>query len=73
VPLMIDRSSQAEWLKPIVVSLAYGLVVAFFVTLFLVPALLIIGNKFTRRRRAAFASLKKRVTGVPATDSGVGH
>ena len=44
VPLMLERSSQAAWLQPIVVSLAYGLVLAFFVTLFLVPALLIIGH-----------------------------
>jgi multidrug efflux pump subunit AcrB len=62
VPLMLNQSSQAEWLKPIVVSLAYGLVVAFFVTLFLVPALLIIGNNFTLWRRAVFASAKRKIT-----------
>lgn len=55
VPLMLEKSSQAAWLKPIVVSLAYGLLVAFFVTLFLVPSLLIIGNKFTTWRRSLFA------------------
>ena len=63
VPLMLDQSSQAEWLKPIVVSLAYGLVVAFFVTLFLVPAILVIGNNFTIRRRAAFSGIKSKITG----------
>ncbi len=46
VPMMLEGSSQALWLKPVVVALAYGLVVAFFVTLFLVPALLILGEKF---------------------------
>jgi len=61
VPLMLDKSSQAEWLKPIVVSLAYGLVVAFFVTLFLVPSLLIIGNKFSNRRRVAMSNIKRRL------------
>jgi len=45
VPLMLERSSQAAWLKPIVVSLAYGISVAFFVTLFLVPSLLVIGHR----------------------------
>ena len=43
IPLMLERSSQAAWLQPIVIALAYGLVLAFFVTLFLVPAMLIIG------------------------------
>jgi multidrug efflux pump subunit AcrB len=63
VPLMLNQSSQAEWLKPIVVSLAYGLVVAFFVTLFLVPALLVIGNNFALWRRSAFAWTKRKITG----------
>lgn len=61
VPLMLEKSSQAAWLQPIVVSLAYGLIVAFFVTLFLVPALLIIGNKFTNRRRAFFGRMRSRI------------
>lgn len=73
VPLMLDQSSQAEWLKPIVVSLAYGLVVAFFVTLFLVPALLIIGNNFTIRRRATFSGIRSKITGrgSAANETGV--
>lgn len=58
VPLMLERSSQAEWLKPIVVSLAYGLLIAFFVTLFLVPSLLIMGDGFTRWRKGLLGSNK---------------
>lgn len=64
VPLMLERSSQAEWLKPIVVSLAYGLLVAFFVTLFLVPSLLIIGSRFTAWRRNVGANLKAKFGGA---------
>lgn len=59
IPLMLDRSSQAAWLKPIVVSLAYGLVVAFFVTLFLVPALTIIGLN----TKSEFSRIVTRLSG----------
>ena len=44
IPLMLEKSSQSAFLKPTVVSLAFALVIAFFVTLFLVPSLLVIGN-----------------------------
>ena len=48
VPLMLERSLQAAFLQPIVVSLAYGVVLAFFVTLFLVPALLLNGQSISQ-------------------------
>ncbi len=56
VPLMLEQSSQSAFLKPTVISLAFALVIAFFVTLFLVPSLLVIGDKITTffsERRAA--------------------
>lgn len=43
VPMMLERSIQAAFLQPIVVALAGGVVLAFFVTLFMVPALYCIG------------------------------
>ncbi|WP_160153985.1 efflux RND transporter permease subunit [Microbulbifer sp. ALW1] len=43
VPMMLERSIQAAFLQPIVVALAFGVFVAFFVTLLLVPALYSIG------------------------------
>ncbi|RBP51599.1 efflux RND transporter permease subunit [Arenicella xantha] len=46
IPLMLEQSSQAAFLKPVVISLAFALLVAFFVTLFLVPALLVLGDRF---------------------------
>ena len=59
VPMMLEKSHQAAYLKPVVVSLSYGLLVAFFVTLFLVPALLILGDKYKRWRTGMFARLFK--------------
>jgi len=43
MPMMLERSIQAAFLQPIVVSLAFGVLLAFFVTLFMVPALYGIG------------------------------
>ncbi len=43
VPMMLERSIQAAFLKPIVVALSGGVVLAFFITLFMVPALYCIG------------------------------
>lgn len=54
VPMMLERSIQAAFLKPIVVALAGGVVLAFFVTLFMVPALYCVGfdiGAFFGRRR----------------------
>jgi multidrug efflux pump subunit AcrB len=42
-PMMMERSIQAKFLIPIVVSLVAGVTLAFFVTLLLVPALYAIG------------------------------
>ncbi|MGK2925556.1 MAG: efflux RND transporter permease subunit, partial [Lysobacterales bacterium] len=42
-PMMMERSIQAKFLIPIVVSLVSGVTLAFFVTLMLVPALYAIG------------------------------
>jgi multidrug efflux pump subunit AcrB len=42
-PMMMERSIQAAFLKPVVISLAFGVAIAFFVTLFLVPAMYTLG------------------------------
>ncbi len=44
IPLMLERSIQAAFLKPIVIALSFGVFVAFFVTLMLVPAMVAIGR-----------------------------
>ncbi|PHS38073.1 MAG: RND transporter [Robiginitomaculum sp.] len=48
VPLMMERSMQAQWLIPVAVALAFGVMFALFVTLFLVPALYGIGADIKR-------------------------
>ncbi|MEE4216967.1 MAG: efflux RND transporter permease subunit [Xanthomonadales bacterium] len=42
-PMMLERSIQAKFLIPIVVSLVFGVFCAFFVTLLMVPAMYAIG------------------------------
>lgn len=44
MPMMLERSIQAAFLQPIVVALASGVVIAFFVTLLMVPSLYAIGD-----------------------------
>ena len=64
MPLLMERSLQAQWLVPIGISLAFGVLFALFVTLFLVPALYGIGADirrlfvylFTGREQQAFSA-----------------
>ena len=64
LPLMMERSIQAQWLIPIAIGLAFGVMFALFVTLFLVPALYGMGADFKRfciylfsgKRRMSFYS-----------------
>jgi len=48
LPLLFDRSLQAQSLVPIGISLAFGVLFALFVTLFFVPALYAIGADIRR-------------------------
>jgi multidrug efflux pump subunit AcrB len=48
LPLMTERSLQAQWLIPIAVGLAFGVLFALLVTLFFVPALYGIGADIKR-------------------------
>ena len=50
MPMMMERSIQAAFLQPIVIALASGVAIAFFVTLFMVPSLYAIGEDITRIR-----------------------
>jgi multidrug efflux pump subunit AcrB len=56
-PLLYEGSRQAEFLKPTVITLCYGLGVGLFLVLLVVPSLVVvqkdIGNFFTSYRRAA--------------------
>lgn len=58
-PMMMERSIQAKFLIPIVISLISGVFIAFFVTLLMVPALYAIGVDIAEFR----ARTRKRVAG----------
>ncbi|WOI55470.1 efflux RND transporter permease subunit [Palleronia sp. LCG004] len=51
-PLLYESSSQAQFLKPTVITLVYGLGFGMFLVLLLVPAILAIGQDFGRHVRA---------------------
>lgn len=61
-PLLYEGSRQAEFLKPTVITLCYGLGVGLFIVLLVVPSLLIVqkdvGNLFTSYRRATLGHHK---------------
>ncbi len=57
-PMMMERSIQAKFLIPIVVSLVSGVFVAFFVTLLMVPAMYAIGVDIAESRAKAKQKVK---------------
>jgi len=48
IPIMLERSTDAQFLKPAVLSLAFGVLFALFVTLVLVPSLYCVGEDMRR-------------------------
>jgi multidrug efflux pump subunit AcrB len=70
MPMMMERSIQAAFLKPVVVALAFGVMIALFVTLLLVPALYVIGvdiNELAIRIKTSIASrLPRSKASAPA-------
>ena len=52
-PLLYESSNQAQFLKPTVITLVYGLGFGLVLVLLVVPALLAIGHDFARNIRAA--------------------
>ncbi|WCL53682.1 efflux RND transporter permease subunit [Gimibacter soli] len=74
-PMMLEESIQALFLKPVVIALVFGVAIAFFVTLFCVPALLIIGEDVKagfrwigRKLKALFFMLIGRKPATEAQD-----
>jgi multidrug efflux pump subunit AcrB len=61
-PMMMERSIQAKFLIPIVVSLVSGVFFAFFVTLLMVPALYAIGVDIASFRARTKKKIKSRFT-----------
>ena len=58
LPIMAERATNAQFLKPAVLSLAFGVLFALFVTLLMVPALYAIGGDCS----SAVAKLKRRLS-----------
>ena len=56
LPIMLERSSQSEYLKPMTLSLGFGVFFASFVTLIMVPCLYLI----VEDARAKMANLRTR-------------
>ncbi|SLN47495.1 Antibiotic efflux pump membrane transporter ArpB [Roseivivax jejudonensis] len=59
-PLLYEGSSQAEFLKPTVITLCYGLGFGMVLVLLVVPALLAMGEDFARARAAFRRGLRHR-------------
>ena len=59
IPIMAERSTDAQFLKPAVLALAFGVAFALLVTLFMVPALYVIGEDCSQ----GMARIKARLLG----------
>jgi multidrug efflux pump subunit AcrB len=46
-PLLLEKSRQAQFLKPMAISISYGIIVATFLTLLMLPLLLSLSNSIT--------------------------
>ena len=51
LPIMAERSTTAEFLKPAVLSLSFGVLFALFVSLLMVPALYMVGWDYQQLMR----------------------
>ncbi len=67
VPMMAERSTQAQFLKPTVVALAFGVIFATFVTLLMVPALYGVGVDIARLARRWWTGEPQPLLGQGAT------
>ena len=64
IPIMAEQSTSAQFLKPAVLSLAFGVFFALFVSLLLVPAMYLVGYDWQQMRLAR----KRRRTASPGTE-----
>lgn len=73
LPIMAEKATNAQFLKPAVLSLAFGVLFALFVTLLMVPALYAIGGDLAQARARALSKLfghrEKPLAPTTRTDS----
>ncbi len=67
LPMMFERSTDAQFLKPTVVALAFGVFFATFVTLIFVPAMYAVGADIARFYRWAWTGEKQPRLGEGAS------
>ena len=67
LPLIAERSMQAQFLKPMVISLGYAVAFAIFVSLFLVPTLYAVGVEIGRIFRWSWGGRPYRKIGESYT------
>ncbi len=72
-PMMAETSTQAEFLKPMVVALGFAVVFALFLTLLLVPAMYAIGVDIARLFRAMWTGERQPRLGEHYTDTDFAH
>ena len=72
-PMMAERSTQAEFLKPMVVALGFAVIFALFLTLLLVPAMYAIGVDIARFFRMVWTGKKQPALGEHYTDTDFAH
>lgn len=66
-PLLYEKSTQAQFLKPTVITLVYGLAVGFVLVLVLVPAFMAAQHDIARFMAAARRGLRFPRTGIQVT------
>ena len=57
MPILLDKSQQAKWLKPMATSLGFGIVFATIITLIIVPVIYLSGRELKKRSRQLFGHL----------------
>jgi multidrug efflux pump subunit AcrB len=67
LPIMFERSTDAQFLMPTVVALAWGVFFALFVTLFFVPAMYAVGADIARFYRWAWTGVRQPEVGRGAS------
>lgn len=73
LPMMSARSTQAEFLKPMVVALGFAVIFALFLTLLLIPALYAIGVDVLRLFRGLWTGEKQPRLGEDYADTDFAH
>ena len=60
LPLLFETSRQAQFLLPMAITIVFGLALSTFLVLFLVPALVGVGNDIRRTLVAIFGQIRER-------------